>query len=82
MTTQQIQTINGVAPSELQELVTAVSQDVTQGQMAFQATPSGNAIAFLPTSKHPSLQIFPFMKGMDLSCLAPFRLAHLLVFFP
>ncbi|MBD2525410.1 OsmC family protein [Nostoc sp. FACHB-133] len=40
MTTQQIQTINGVAPSELQELVTAVSQDVTQGQMAFQATTS------------------------------------------
>lgn len=40
MTTQQIQTINGVAPSELQELVTTVSQDVTQGQMAFQAITS------------------------------------------
>lgn len=40
MTTQQIQTINGVAPGELQELVTAVSQDVTQGQLAFQAKTS------------------------------------------
>lgn len=40
MTTQQIQTINGVSPSELQELVTAVSQDEAQGQLAFQATTS------------------------------------------
>ncbi|CAN1210222.1 Osmotically inducible protein C [Tumidithrix helvetica PCC 7403] len=38
MTTQQLQTINGVAPSELRELVEAVSQDATQGQLAFQAT--------------------------------------------
>jgi uncharacterized OsmC-like protein len=40
MTAQQLHTINGVAPSELQELVQAVSQDATQGQMAFQATTS------------------------------------------
>lgn len=40
MTTQQVQTINGVAPSELQELIDAVSQDASQGQMAFQATTS------------------------------------------
>lgn len=39
-TTQPIQTINGVAPSELQELVTAVAQDATQGQLTFQATTS------------------------------------------
>ena len=38
MTTQQVQTINGIAPSELQELIDAVSQDASQGQMAFQAT--------------------------------------------
>lgn len=40
MTAQQIQTINGVSPSELQELVAVVSQDATQGQLAFQATTS------------------------------------------
>lgn len=40
MTTQQVQTINGVAPSELQELIDAVSQDASQGQLAFQATTS------------------------------------------
>lgn len=40
VTTQDIQTINGIAPSELQELVAAVAQDATQGQMAFQATTS------------------------------------------
>ena len=40
MTTQQAQTINGVAPSELQELITAVSQDASQAQLAFQTTTS------------------------------------------
>jgi uncharacterized OsmC-like protein len=40
MTTQQVQTITGVAPSELQELINAVSQDASQGQLAFQATTS------------------------------------------
>lgn len=40
MTAQQVQTINGVAPSELQEIIHAVSQDATQGQLAFQATTS------------------------------------------
>jgi uncharacterized OsmC-like protein len=38
MTTQQVETINGVVPSEVQELVTAISQDATQGQLSFQAT--------------------------------------------
>lgn len=40
MTTQQVQMINGVAPSELQELINAVSQDASQGQLAFQASTS------------------------------------------
>lgn len=40
MTTQQVQTINGVAPSELQELIDTVSQDLSQAQLAFQATTS------------------------------------------
>lgn len=35
MTTQQVETINGVAPSEVQELVTAISQDATQAQLSF-----------------------------------------------
>lgn len=38
MTTQQVQTINGIAPSELQELVAVVSQDASQGQLEFQTT--------------------------------------------
>lgn len=38
MTTQHVQTINGIAPSEVQELITAVAQDVSQAQLAFQAT--------------------------------------------
>lgn len=40
MTTQQVQTINGIAPSELQALITAVSQDAAQAQLAFQTTTS------------------------------------------
>lgn len=40
MNTQQAQTINGIVPSELQELIDAVSQDASQGQLAFQATTS------------------------------------------
>jgi uncharacterized OsmC-like protein len=38
MTAQQVQTINGVAPSELQELIKAVSQDADQGQLTFHAS--------------------------------------------
>ncbi|NJR49001.1 MAG: OsmC family protein [Leptolyngbyaceae cyanobacterium CSU_1_3] len=40
MTTQQIQTINGIATSEVQELLAAVVEDANQGQLAFQATTS------------------------------------------
>jgi uncharacterized OsmC-like protein len=40
MTAQQLQTINGIVPSELQELIDTVSQDAVQGQLAFQATTS------------------------------------------
>jgi uncharacterized OsmC-like protein len=38
MTTQQLQTINGIDINEVNELVAAVSQDANQGQMAFHAT--------------------------------------------
>jgi uncharacterized OsmC-like protein len=40
MKTQQVQTINGIVPSEVQELISAVSQDATQAQMVFHATTS------------------------------------------
>ncbi|HBB36290.1 MAG TPA: osmotically inducible protein C [Cyanobacteria bacterium UBA8803] len=40
MATQQIHSINGIVPSELQELIDAVKQDATQGQLAFHATTS------------------------------------------
>lgn len=40
MTAQQVNTINGIDPNELQELVSAISQDSRQAQLAFQATTS------------------------------------------
>lgn len=40
MTTQQVQIINGMNPNEVPELVAAISQDVSQAQLAFQATTS------------------------------------------
>lgn len=40
MTTQPVQTINGVAPNDLQELIHTVAQDASQGQLAFQTTTS------------------------------------------
>jgi uncharacterized OsmC-like protein len=40
MSTQQVQTINGMNPNETQELVAAISQDVSQAQLAFQTTTS------------------------------------------
>jgi uncharacterized OsmC-like protein len=38
MNAQPLQTINGLAPNELREIVEAVSQDAKQGQLSFQAT--------------------------------------------